>query len=304
MSSILIIGESGSGKSTSIRNLDPKSTFIINASNKPLPFKGWAKLFGKNILATDNASTISSTIRKIDKENQEITTIVIDDFQAVMTNDYMRNSMEKGFEKFVRLGKGIWEIVTAANNSRNSLKVILMAHSDTDQNGKIKCKTVGKLIDEKISLEGMCTIVFHSKALEGKYVFLTQNDGVSIAKSPMGMFDSQKIENDLDKIIKIIDAYYIGEEPEDTEKDDSKKQDYLDEISLCNDTKAMTYLCKKAKEEFPLDKEFYSILVKAYKSREKSLLEEKGRREFINELDADQRPNSPEIENYEDKHGK
>lgn len=208
MSSILIIGESGSGKSTSLRNLDPKSTYIINALNKPLPFKGGSKKFGNHIFGTDNAQKITQVISKIDKEKPEIKIIIIDDFQSVMTNDYMRNSMERGFDKFVRLGKGIWDIVTAANTCRDDLKVVLMAHSDTDANGKIKCKTVGKLVDEKISLEGMCTIVFHSKVIDNKYVFLTQNDGISIAKSPMGMFKQQLIPNDLAEIIKEIDAYY------------------------------------------------------------------------------------------------
>ena len=270
MSTLLIVGESGSGKSTSIRNLDPKSTYIINAQNKPLPFKGWAKLFGTNIFATDRSQKIASLIQQIDKEQPSIKTIIIDDFHAILTNEYMRNSGEKGFDKFVRLGKGIWDIVTAANNSRNDLKVVLMAHSDTDVNGKIKCKTVGKLVDEKISLEGICTIVFQSKVIDGKYVFLTQNDGMSIAKSPMGMFESKFIENDLSQIIKIIDAYYVGEEPKPI-KDDTIKLSYLDQIGQCEKIEEVVDICKKAKEQFPNDLNYQEILKKRYKEKKESI---------------------------------
>jgi len=294
ISTLLIIGESGSGKSTSIRNLEPKSTYIINAQNKPLPFKGWAKMFGKNIFATDRSQKIASLIQQIDKEQPDIKTVIIDDFQAILTNEYMRNSAEKGFDKFVRLGKGIWDIVTAANNSRNDLKVVLMAHSDTDINGKIKCKTVGKLVDEKISLEGICTIVFHSKVIDGKYVFLTQNDGMSIAKSPMGMFETKFIENDLDKIIKIIDAYYVGEEP-DISKDNAAKQSYLDQISQCEKINDVIDICKKAKEEFFTDINFQEILKKSYIDRKEAL-------EFFGET-SDQRGLGAEIQNYDDKSG-
>ncbi|MFA5695942.1 MAG: AAA family ATPase [Bacilli bacterium] len=283
MSSILIIGESGSGKSTSLRNLDPKSTYIINALNKPLPFKGWSKLFGKNIFATDRSQKIASIIQQIDKEQPAIKTIIIDDFQAIITNEYMRNSAEKGFDKFVRLGKGIWDMVTVANNSRSDLKVVLMAHSDTDINGKIKCKTVGKLIDEKISLEGLCTIVFHSKVVDGKYVFLTQNDGMSIAKSPMGMFETKFIENDLNQIIKIIDSYYIGEEV-DISKINETKQSYIDQISLCENEGKLFDICTKAKEEFADDLNFHEVLRTKYKERKEQI-------KFIDDITGDQRSN-------------
>lgn len=207
MSSILIIGESGSGKSTSLRNINGKECILINALNKPLPFKGGLRKFGTNVIFTDNSRIIVNKIHEAEK-NKLIKMVVIDDFQAIMTNAYMNTIENKGYEKFTKIGRSIWDIVNASNNCRCDLKVFLLAHAETDQTGKIKCKTVGKLVDEKISLEGMCTVVLHSKVTNGKYTFLTQNDGTSIAKSPMGMFQTLEIDNDLVNVVNAIDSYY------------------------------------------------------------------------------------------------
>ena len=207
MSSILVIGESGSGKSTSLRNIDGKATILINALNKPLPFKGGKKKFGDHIIFTDDSRIIVNKIREAEK-NKNIKLIVVDDFQAILTNAFMSTIETKGYEKFTRIGRSVWDIVNAANNCRSDLKVVLLAHSETDANGKIKCKTVGKLVDDKIVIEGMCTVVLQSKVANGRYTFLTQNDGTSVAKSPIGMFASLEIDNDLAEVVKAIDAYY------------------------------------------------------------------------------------------------
>ena len=232
MSSILIVGESGSGKSTSLRNLNGKETVLINALNKPLPFRGGAKKFGANAIFTDNSRIIVQKIHEAEK-NKSIKLIVVDDFQAIMTNAYMSTIENKGYEKFTKIGKSIWDIVNAANGCRSDLKVVLLAHAETDINGKIKCKTVGKLVDEKISLEGMCTVVLHSKVANGKYTFLTQNDGTSIAKSPMGMFSTIEIDNDLVEVVKAIDSYYDEEDIKPMQPTVKPLSEIIAQINAC-----------------------------------------------------------------------
>ena len=269
MSSILIIGESGSGKSTSLRNINGSETILINALNKPLPFKGGKKKFGDNIVFTDNSRAIVSKIHEADK-NSSIKIVVIDDFQACMTNAYMSTIEVKGYEKFTKIGRSIWDIVNAANSCRGDLKVVLLAHSETDTNGKIKCKTIGKLVDEKISLEGMCTIVLHSKASNGKYTFLTQNDGTSIAKSPMGMFPTIEIDNDLSLVIKTIDSYYDeGDLPESPKGDDVF--DITHKIYSCDNVKELEQIYRDSLD-LRLSDEDRERVVKSCADRKKAIL--------------------------------
>lgn len=223
MSSILIIGESGSGKSTSLRNLNPQSTFIINVKNKPLPFRGWFKTFGKNMFASDKAPEITQKIEEINKSRPEITSIIIDDFHALMTNQFLDALGEerKGkavFSLYDQIAKDVHETLKAARNTRKNLVVFLLAHSMLGEDGKIRCKTVGKMVDNKVSIEGDCTIVLHCVTRKGgEHVFLTHDDGVSIAKSPLEMFPSDAIGNDIAEVLKAMEAYYEGEEMPPTE---------------------------------------------------------------------------------------
>jgi hypothetical protein len=274
MSSILIVGESGSGKSTSLRNLNGKETVLINALNKPLPFRGGAKKFGTNAIFTDNSRIIVQKIQEAEK-NKNIKLIVVDDFQAIMTNAYMSTIENKGYEKFTKIGKSIWDIVNAANGCRGDLKVVLLAHAETDVNGKIKCKTVGKLVDEKISLEGMCTVVLHSKVANGKYTFLTQNDGTSIAKSPMGMFQTIEIDNDLVEVVKAIDSYYDEEDIKPMEAVSAPKLrlDFVQQINACKDVDALNLKYKEL-IEFSMTEEQKQKLIKACSIRKQNLISE------------------------------
>lgn len=208
---ILIIGESGSGKSSSIRNLDPSETAIINVLDKPLPFKGFKSKYNKdklNYLATDDCDSIRKSIRKINSDRTEIKTLIIDDFQYVMANQFMRKALERGYDKFTEIGQNAWQIIKDLTQCREDLKCYVLSHSDVDSNGKVKTKTIGKMLDDKICLEGMFTIVFHALTSDNKYQFLTQNDGIHVAKSPMGMFENRYIDNDLNEINKKIDSYF------------------------------------------------------------------------------------------------
>jgi len=219
MSQIIVIyGESGTGKSTSLRTLDPKETFVINVMGKPLPFKGWKNQYtlrtkeaGGNMLVSDNSNNIVTILTNIDKKMPEIKTIVIDDFQYTMANEFMRRATEKGYEKFTQIGQNAWNIISQASALRDDLKVFFLTHSDTDETGKSKIKTIGKMLDDKICLAGLFTIVLYSTMIDDRYVFLTQSTSNAIAKSPLGMFDEKLIGNDLSSVIEKINEYELDD---------------------------------------------------------------------------------------------
>lgn len=208
----MILGESGTGKSTSLRNLDPARTLLIQAVRKPLPFrsanwKPYTKTTGTgSIIQTDNPKLIEGAMRKIQRE-----IVVIDDFQYVLANEFMRRSDEKGFEKFTEIGRHAWNVLMAAAGLDDDRRVYILAHTASDDFGRTKMKTIGKLLDEKITPEGLVTIVLRTMARDGQYHFRTQNDGTDTTKSPMGMFAEQLIPNDLAAVdTAICDYYGIG----------------------------------------------------------------------------------------------
>ena len=208
----MILGESGSGKSTSMRNLDPAKTLLIQAVPKPLPFKsgGWAKISKDNpqgsVVVSDSAAKICAMIQKAPSIGKEI--IVIDDAQYIMANEFMRRSHEKTYDKFNDIGRNFWDIIQAATAAPDNVRVYVMSHVQTDDMGKIKAKTIGKMLDDKITLEGLFTIVLRSHRSDGKYLFATQTSGMDTCKSPMGMFESEAIDNDLAAIDAAISDYY------------------------------------------------------------------------------------------------
>lgn len=218
---LLILGEPGSGKSTSIRTLDPNSTFIINVIGKPLPFRGYKSSYKPlsgwgdkegNMYSSSNYESILKCIRLVN-DRTEIKTLIIDDFQYIMASEFMATATDKGFEKFSKLGQHVWMVINALSALRDDLLVVVMSHSDTDERGIARCKTIGKLLNEKISIEGMFTTVLHSLVIDRQHRFLTQNDGSHVAKSPMGMFEEELIENDLQMIKENVESYYSeGEE--------------------------------------------------------------------------------------------
>lgn len=207
---ILIIGESGTGKSTSLRNLKPEETFLINVLDKPLPFRGYKKMYqskeGGNYATTDNAAKIIKIIEAVSKR-EGVKSIVIDDFQYIMANEFMKRASETGYGKFTEIAQNAWKVINAANAVSNDIDIFFLSHSHSKDGGTIKCKTIGKMLEEKISLEGMFTIVLHALIIDGQYKFLTQNHNNHLAKSPMGMFDRLLIDNDLQEIKKTIHEY-------------------------------------------------------------------------------------------------
>ncbi|SRR6266404_2283846 len=209
---VLILGESGSGKSASLRNMKASETLLIQAIAKPLPFKNseW-QVFDKetkkgNIFVTDKAADILMLIQHTKRK-----VIVIDDFQYILANELMRRYMERGYDKFSEIGYNGWNLVTTASGLASDVRVYVLAHSHIDENGRIKVKTPGKLLDTH-SVEGMFSIVLRNLVMDGEYLFATKNNGNDTVKTPMGMFETDTIPNDLAAVDDKLCKYYeIGE---------------------------------------------------------------------------------------------
>lgn len=204
---VLILGESGTGKSASMRNFNSSEILLINVAAKQLPFKCKGGKFES--VNTDSYREIKKVMAATKKP-----VIVIDDSQYLMANEFMRRATEKGFDKFTEIGQNYWELAQAINELPENKIVYVLAHIDRDQNGNEKIKTIGKLLDEKITVEGMYTIVLKTVVQDGKYYFQTQNSGHDTCKSPIGLFDSFLIDNDLKAVDKAIRDYYDLEQPD------------------------------------------------------------------------------------------
>lgn len=215
----VIIGESGTGKSTSIRNLNANETFIINIIDKPLPFRGYRSKYKSmtgdgtegNYYATDDYVKIIKVLNHISNKRTDIKTIIIDDFQFVMTNEFMRRVMERGFDKFSEIAKHAWEILNTLKVLRDDIDCFILTHSSMDDTGKMNIKTIGKLLSDKYGMETAVTTMLQTEVRDGSYFFITQGDARHIAKSPMGMFEDRTIPNDLAFVKNKMNQYYNDE---------------------------------------------------------------------------------------------
>jgi hypothetical protein len=203
------MGESGCGKSTSIRNLDAKETYLINVLGKSLPFKSKGYKPKENYFQSDDAKLIAQCIRHISLKKPDIKTIVIDDFGYLMTTSFMHSALERGYDKYSILAKDIWEVIQAALKSRDDLIIYFIGHVELTMHGTYKFKTIGKMLDDKVVIEGMFPMVLHAQVNDKfEHQFVTQNNGVVTAKAPLGLFDDVVIDNDLSLVNQAIRAYY------------------------------------------------------------------------------------------------
>ena len=199
---IFILGRSGTGKSYSLINVPKDKLALINVQGKLLPFKGAAEI---EQTCTDDSNDILKALETYAK-NYDI--IVVDDYQYLMSNEFMRRSYEKGYDKFTEIARHAWDIANKVRELPANVNVYIMCHTDRDDDGNEKIKTIGKLLDEKICLEGLSTIVLKTNVSDGQYTFLTQNNGKDTVKSPAGMFPAYAIENDLWYVDQKIRSYY------------------------------------------------------------------------------------------------
>lgn len=222
--SVLVISESGAGKSTAIRNLNPKETFIINVANKPLPFKGWKKMYPiwsredqkGRMYTKSGASDIMACLKYINDKRSDIKNIVIDDLQYMSAFEYFDKVDQKGYEKFNKIAKDLATVAQAPRDMREDLNVFMLTHAEESLDAygekRVKAKTIGKMVDNSLTLEGLFAIVLFAKVKRTKdgqmtYVFETVNDGNNTCKAPFGMFDTPEIENDLDLVRQAIINY-------------------------------------------------------------------------------------------------
>lgn len=214
---IVILGESGTGKSSSIRTLPNEETFIINVLNKPLPFRGYKKKYNSelsNYFETDSYQQIIKYILAINERRPEIKNIIIDDFSFLMNNEFMRRCKERGYDKFSDMGLNMFEIMELCKRLRPDLYCFMMCHTERDHAGLIKPRTVGKMTSDYVGIAERVSIVLHTQVIDGQYKFLTQFDGTCMAKSPMGMFSDMYIDNDLFHVKHCIEHYFNDDEEE------------------------------------------------------------------------------------------
>ena len=211
---ICIAGESGTGKTTSMRNVDPKTTMYIDCDKKGLSWKGWKNSFNaenKNYLKTDFPQVALQALQKInaDKSYAHIKLVVVDTINGLMVADEMRRSKEKGYDKWQDLAQSIYDLIDYALTMRDDVSIVFVAHTQTDHddNGYMftRIKTSGRKLD-KITLESKFSTVLISKCVDGRYLFETQAN-FSTAKSPMGAFESKEIDNDITAVINALKEF-------------------------------------------------------------------------------------------------
>lgn len=195
---VMIYGQSGTGKSTSLRNFTNDEVAVINVSGKPLPFRSKLTTYD-----TDNYSKISSALGKIERKS-----IVIDDATYLMVNEFMRTAKVSGYQKYTDMAVNFNSLVAQASQLANDKIVYFLGHSDLKEDGTEHFKTIGKMLDNYVTVEGKFTIVLKTVVQDGKYYFSTHNSGQDTVKSPLGMFEDNYVDNDLKAVDTIIREYY------------------------------------------------------------------------------------------------
>lgn len=221
---VLITGESGTGKSASMRTFKGGELSVFNVSTKPLPFRNK----GDEKITVINVTGYEELQKKLELAKNK--SIVIDDAQYLMAFEYFGAVEERGYEKYTRMGKNFYSVVKQASNMDNDKIIYFLMHIERDADGYERAKTLGKLLEEKLTLEGLFTISLKSIIKDDgtgslSYYFRTKGTGFDRVKTPIGMFEEEYIENDLKKVDRAIREYYgLSENERETDERFKKKK--------------------------------------------------------------------------------
>jgi hypothetical protein len=199
----LVLGESGTGKTCSLRNLPAETTAIIQTLKKPMPFR--ANELSKKARVADEVQNMLGMITSAVAAGNKI--VIVDDAQFLMAHEFFRRADEKGFDKFSQLGANAVRLLRSSLDFADDVRVYFLWHTEI-ADGRTKAKTIGKLIDDKYTVEGAFSIVLRTLVTDEGYFFSTKNSGFDTVKTPYGMFDNQYIPNDLKAVDDAIVAYY------------------------------------------------------------------------------------------------
>ena len=211
---VLLIGASGTGKSTSLRNFTKDEIAVVNVLGKPLPFKSDIKA-----PKIDDYQAILKAIQGTKKK-----TIVIDDAGYLITNEFMNKSSIKGYDKYNEIANNFFNLINAIKNIEGGKTVYLVMHEDSNEDGEVKPKTIGKLLDDKVNIQGMFTVCIRSMFENGHYIFKLKTNGQDCVKTPFGMFENDSIENDLKEFDKVVREYYDLDKVESEEENNGNNQ--------------------------------------------------------------------------------
>lgn len=195
---VMIYGQSGTGKSTSLRNFDPNEIAVINVSGKPLPFRTKMQTYN-----TDDYNKIMGAMQKTERKS-----IVIDDATYLMVGEFMRNAKVVGYQKYTDMAYSFNQLLEFASKLPDDRIVYFIGHSEQADDGREHFKTIGKMLDNYVTVEGKFTIVLKTVVQDGRYMFATHNNGQDTVKSPMGLFEQDLIDNDLKAVDTAIREYW------------------------------------------------------------------------------------------------
>lgn len=217
---VLILGESGTGKTYSVKGFDPSEVKILSVHKPILPFRGKFE-----VVKTPTGDDIIRELHNTKKKN-----IVVDDFQYILGLPMMKRVGEKGWDKFNEIQQPYADVLDEINNLPDDTIVYLMSHVETNDDGKVKIKTIGKALDKYITIEGLFMLVFGTSVIDQHYFFTTQNNGNNTVKTPEGMFDDLYIPNDLKYVEdKIRNYYYMDGAKTDEEIKKEDEAHHVDE---------------------------------------------------------------------------
>lgn len=197
---VLILGESGSGKSTSLRNFEPNELVVYNVAGKPLPFRKGAKM--------NRADNATYSIIRQNMGRKRFKRYVIDDSQYLLCFELFDRSAETGYTKFTEMANHFYSLIKFVIKEMPADTIVYFLHHIEQQDGKTKAKTIGKMLDEKLTVEGLFSIVLMAINKDGEHLFLTQSDGTNTVKTPLEMFEKDEIDNDLKLVDTTIRKYY------------------------------------------------------------------------------------------------